>query len=65
MSVKNLQTLLDESGDIVTLLRNQQSGPNVYPGAGCDDLFPEDISHLFYHYGGIYPAKTFFAGAYP
>ncbi|WP_033921691.1 syringate O-demethylase [Sphingomonas sp. 37zxx] len=32
MTDKSLQQLLDESGNIVDLLRNQQSGPNVYPG---------------------------------
>ena len=29
---QTLQQLLDDKGDIVTLLRNQQVGPNVYPG---------------------------------
>jgi len=28
----NLQQVLDSKGDIVTFLRNQQVGPNVYPG---------------------------------
>ncbi|MEJ2457917.1 MAG: aminomethyl transferase family protein, partial [Novosphingobium sp.] len=32
MSGKTLQNLLDEKGDIVGFLRNQQVGPNVYPG---------------------------------
>jgi len=32
MTASNLQQLLDNSGNIVELLRNQQSGPNVYPG---------------------------------
>ena len=32
MSEKSLEQLLKESGDVVKLLRNQQSGPNVYPG---------------------------------
>lgn len=27
-----LQQLLDQKGDIVTFLRNQQVGTNVYPG---------------------------------
>ena len=32
MTGQNLQQLLDASGNIVELLRNQQTGPNVYPG---------------------------------
>ena len=32
MTDKSLQQLLDEKGNIVEFLRNQQSGPNVYPG---------------------------------
>ena len=32
MTGQNLQQLLDASGDTVELLRNQQTGPNVYPG---------------------------------
>ncbi|WP_420138017.1 syringate O-demethylase [Sphingomonas sp.] len=32
MTATNLQQLLDDSGDLVELLRNQQTGPNVYPG---------------------------------
>jgi syringate O-demethylase len=32
MTATTLQQLLDDSGDIVDLLRNQQTGPNVYPG---------------------------------
>ncbi|MEO6215604.1 MAG: aminomethyl transferase family protein, partial [Sphingomonas sp.] len=32
----SLQHLLDTSGDIVKLLRNQQSGPNVYPGVPAE-----------------------------
>lgn len=32
MSDKSLQQLLDEKGDIVEFLRNQQTGPNAYPG---------------------------------
>ena len=32
MPGENLQQLLDASGNIVELLRNQQTGPNVYPG---------------------------------
>ena len=36
MTEKSLQTLLDESGDIVELLRNQQTGPNVYPGVPAE-----------------------------
>ncbi|UUR08305.1 syringate O-demethylase [Sphingomonas glaciei] len=36
MSESNLQTLLDQSGDIVELLRNQQSGPNAYPGVPAE-----------------------------
>ena len=36
MSATNLQQLLDQSGDIVALLRNQQTGPNVYPGVPAE-----------------------------
>ncbi|MPS69677.1 MAG: aminomethyl transferase family protein [Novosphingobium sp.] len=32
MTEKSLQQLIDEKGDIVDFLRNQQTGPNVYPG---------------------------------
>lgn len=32
MSARNLDELLQQSGDLVELLRNQQVGPNVYPG---------------------------------
>lgn len=30
--MRNLDQVLSDAGDIVELLRNQQSGPNVYPG---------------------------------
>lgn len=36
MSETSLQALLDQSGDIVELLRNQQSGPNAYPGVPAE-----------------------------
>ncbi|NJC06662.1 syringate O-demethylase [Sphingomonas kaistensis] len=36
MSEPNLQSVLDASGDIVELLRNQQSGPNAYPGVPAE-----------------------------
>ena len=36
MSDKSLQQLLDEKGDIVHFLRNQQTGPNVYPGVPAE-----------------------------
>lgn len=36
MTDRSLQRLLDESGDIVELLRNQQTGPNVYPGVPAE-----------------------------
>jgi len=36
MTEQTLQQLLDASGDIVELLRNQQSGPNVYPGVPAE-----------------------------
>ena len=32
MSANSLQGVLDENTDIVEFLRNQQTGPNVYPG---------------------------------
>lgn len=31
-TARSLQSLLDSSGSVVELLRNQQAGPNVYPG---------------------------------
>jgi syringate O-demethylase len=36
VSEPNLQSVLDASGDIVVLLRNQQSGPNAYPGVPAE-----------------------------
>ena len=36
MSDQSLETLLNASGDIVELLRNQQVGPNVYPGVPAE-----------------------------
>jgi glycine cleavage system aminomethyltransferase T len=36
MTEQSLQQLLDASGNIVELLRNQQSGPNVYPGVPAE-----------------------------
>ncbi|BBD97064.1 aminomethyl transferase family protein [Sphingobium amiense] len=36
MSGKTLQQLLDEKGDIVEFLRNQQTGPNAYPGVPAE-----------------------------
>lgn len=36
MSDKSLQQLLDEKGDIVEFLRNQQTGPNAYPGVPAE-----------------------------
>lgn len=36
MPETSLQSLLDQSGDIVELLRNQQSGPNAYPGVPAE-----------------------------
>jgi syringate O-demethylase len=35
-AVQSLEALLDKAGDIVELLRNQQSGPNVYPGVPAE-----------------------------
>ena len=32
----SLQTLLEQGGDIVELLRNQQTGPNAYPGVPAE-----------------------------
>jgi glycine cleavage system aminomethyltransferase T len=32
MTARNLDELLQQGGDLVELLRNQQTGPNVYPG---------------------------------
>jgi glycine cleavage system aminomethyltransferase T len=36
MSDKSLDAMLAESGDIVELLRNQQTGPNAYPGVPAE-----------------------------
>lgn len=36
MTDQSLQAVLDASGDIVDLLRNQQVGPNVYPGVPAE-----------------------------
>ncbi|MDO7836795.1 aminomethyl transferase family protein [Sphingobium sp. HBC34] len=36
MTDKTLQQLLDEKGDIVHFLRNQQTGPNAYPGVPAE-----------------------------
>lgn len=36
MTETTLQQMLDTSGDIVTLLRNQQTGPNAYPGVPAE-----------------------------
>ena len=32
MSYKNLEELISKSGSTVEMLRNMQTGPNVYPG---------------------------------
>ena len=36
MTDNSLEAMLDNSGDIVELLRNQQSGPNAYPGVPAE-----------------------------
>lgn len=36
MTDKSLQQLLDDQGNIVDFLRNQQTGPNVYPGVPAE-----------------------------
>ena len=36
MSANNLEALLAGTGDIVDMLRNQQTGPNVYPGVPAE-----------------------------
>ncbi|WP_315761194.1 syringate O-demethylase [Sphingomonas sp. Y38-1Y] len=36
MTDQSLQSVLDQGGDIVDLLRNQQVGPNVYPGVPAE-----------------------------
>ncbi len=36
MTGESLNTLLDQSGNIVELLRNQQTGPNAYPGVPAE-----------------------------
>ena len=36
MTEQTLETMLESSGDIIELLRNQQSGPNAYPGVPAE-----------------------------
>ena len=36
MTDKSLESILSDSGDIVELLRNQQTGPNAYPGVPAE-----------------------------
>ena len=36
MTANSLESLLQSSGDIVELLRNQQTGPNAYPGVPAE-----------------------------
>ena len=36
MSGKNLNEILADCGDVVDFLRNQQVGPNVYPGVPAE-----------------------------
>ncbi|CAN5885801.1 aminomethyltransferase family protein [soil metagenome] len=36
MTDKTLESVLSDSGDIVELLRNQQTGPNAYPGVPAE-----------------------------
>lgn len=36
MTDKSLESVLNESGNIVELLRNQQTGPNAYPGVPAE-----------------------------
>src|SRR5512139_121987 len=36
MTARNLEELLQSKGNIVEFLRNQQTGPNVYPGAPAE-----------------------------
>ena len=36
MSDKTLQQKLDSAGDTVGFLRNQQTGPNAYPGVSAE-----------------------------
>ena len=36
MAARNLEEYLREAGDVVELLRNQQTGPNVYPGVPAE-----------------------------
>ena len=36
MTARNLEEVLRSAGDVVELLRNQQTGPNVYPGVPAE-----------------------------
>jgi len=36
MTLASLESLLNDAGDIVELLRNQQTGPNAYPGVPAE-----------------------------
>ena len=38
MTANSLQDVLDSHPDIVGFLRNQQTGPNVYPGVPAEPM---------------------------
>jgi glycine cleavage system aminomethyltransferase T len=53
-SPKNLQEVLDQQGDIVAFLRNQQTGPNVYPGVPAEFTNWRDEQWAWRHASVLY-----------
>jgi len=49
MSQKSLQDVLDAAGNTVELLRNQQTGPNVYPGVPPEYTNWRDEQYAWQH----------------
>ena len=53
-SPKSLQDVLDQQGDIVAFLRNQQTGPNVYPGVPAEFTNWRDEQWAWRHASVLY-----------
>src|SRR5471032_871134 len=51
---KNLQDVLDQQGNIVDFLRNQQTGPNVYPGVPAEFTNWRDEQWAWRHASVLY-----------
>ena len=47
--VPSLASLLDSAGNVVELLRNQQAGPNVYPGVPAEYTNWRDEQRAWQH----------------